>query len=72
MTGTLEPSTLVGIVTATGAYASYNPDNSNGTENVAGDFYEGGKAGDERTIIQRDAEVRASDLVWFDGATAAL
>lgn len=70
VTGTIAPGTVVGIVTATGHYATYNPGNADGSETVAGVLYEGGEADDERTVIVRDAEVRASDLTWFDGATA--
>lgn len=69
VTGTIEPGTVVGIVTATGHYATYNPGNADGTETVAGVLYEGGAADDERTVMVRDCEVRASDLAWFDGAT---
>lgn len=70
ITGELPAGAVLGRVTATNALALYNPANSDGTQTVAAILFEAGKAGDERTLTERDAEVKATKLTWFSGATA--
>lgn len=65
----LDAGTVLGVVTATGHYNIYNPANADGTETVAAILFEDGVAGDRRTLTTRDAEVKASELTWFEGAT---
>jgi len=68
---TLEAGTVLGIITASGKYAIYDPDAVDGTESVAGILYEEAKNADvERTVIVREAQVKADKLAWFDGADA--
>ena len=68
--GDYKPGTVLGKVTAGGALKIYDPTAEDGTEDVFAILFEGGVSGDERTIISRVAEVKASKLVWFAGATA--
>jgi len=70
------PGTVLGIVTATGVYDTYNPANTDGTETVAGILYApveavSGGTGVQNVANVRDCEVRGTDLTWFSGATAA-
>lgn len=67
--GTLVAGSVLGKVTATGAFAQYNPANADGTQTVAAILFESGVAGSRRTLVVRDAEVKASKLAWFSGAT---
>lgn len=67
--GRLNAGTVLGKVTATGHYNVYNPANADGTQNVAAILFEDGVAGDIRTLTDKDAEVKASKLTWFAGAT---
>ena len=68
--GVIARGTVLGKVTAGGALKIYDPAAEDGTEDVFAILFEGGVSGDERTIISRVAEVKASKLVWFAGATA--
>ncbi len=67
---TLLPGAVVGIVTAGGALKEYNPGNSDGSEVVAGIILKSPAADTEAAYLARDAEVNASELVWFSGASA--
>jgi hypothetical protein len=70
----LEAGTVVGVITASGKYAIYDAGASDGTESVAGILYDNVNATDGdidgQVVYVRDAEVRESDLTYFDGATA--
>ncbi|MBO0142268.1 head decoration protein [Agrobacterium sp. Ap1] len=68
--GTLEAGTVLGRITATDTYTTYNPANADGSQNVAAILFEAGKAGQKRTATTRDAEVKTAKLVWFSGANA--
>ena len=67
---------LVGIVTASGKYAAYNPAGNDGTETVAGISYAEVDAslGDAtgQVIIARDAEVRSSDLTYNEAVAGTI
>lgn len=70
----LVSGTVLGKITATGVYVTYNPANSDGSQTVAGVLWNeipavAGGTGQMATIHARDCEVRASDLTWFAGAT---
>jgi hypothetical protein len=66
----LLPGAVLGKLTADGSYTTYDPTKSDGSQTVAAILFEGGAAGDERTVVNCDAEVKASKLTWFSGATA--
>jgi len=68
ITGSLEAGTVLGRVTTGGALNIYDPAAEDGTEEVYAILFEGGAAGDVRTIIRRHAEVKTDKLTWFDGA----
>ena len=72
---TLVVSQLVGIVTASGKYAKYDPTATDGTEIVAGisdDDNDATGADLERAVfLTNDAEVDGNDLVYHSGATDA-
>lgn len=74
----LEPGFVLGKITATGAYAPYDNDNTDGTEAAAGVLYgevdntAGVAAADFAAVILNfGAEVRKSDLQWGSGVLAA-
>lgn len=67
--GALEAGTLLGELDDGSAYVRYDPGANDGSETVAGILYEGiGAEEAERTIINNDAEVRASDLTYEDAS----
>lgn len=71
----LAPGTILGRVTATGAYARLAPTATDGTQTVAGILWEGIPADTaaqvaRRTIVVRDAEVHKTELIYPAGATA--
>jgi hypothetical protein len=68
--GDYQPGTVLGKVTTGGALKIYDPAAEDGTQTVHSILFEGGVSGDERTIVRRSAEVKASKLTWFSGATA--
>lgn len=68
--GELPPGSVLGKVTVGGAFKLYNPTANDGSEVVARILFEGGGAGDVRTMTARHSEVKASKLTWFAGATA--
>jgi hypothetical protein len=70
ISGTLAAGTVLGKVTSGGAYNIYDPGASDGTQTVAAILFEAGGASARRTIVNADAEVKASKLTWFAGANA--
>ena len=69
---TMEPGTVVGKETATGAFKPLAPDAADGTEVAAGILYAGkvtDASGGDGVIIARLAEVVDSLLVWPAGIT---
>jgi hypothetical protein len=75
----LEAGTVLGLTTATGIYAPVNPAATDGTQTAAAilfghiyadSIYSNGTDA-TGTIIARDAEVNASELVYVDTMTAA-
>ncbi|WP_233854196.1 head decoration protein [Paraburkholderia sp. HD33-4] len=66
--------TVLGMVTAGGAFAPLNPAGSDGTQNAAGILW-GTKdvtaAPAPATVVTRSCEVNASELIWPAGATPA-
>lgn len=75
-TTTKSAGAVLGKVTATELYDTYNPANTDGTQTVAAILYDwvdavAGGAGVPRAAHVRDCEVRGADLVWFAGATPA-
>jgi hypothetical protein len=53
------------------AYAGLDPDATDGTQVAAAILFEGISEGQvqQRTVVVRSAEVKASQLTWFEGAT---
>lgn len=75
---TLEPGTVLGLLSATGHWAPYDDANSDGSETAAGILCGPRLVNDEVTevsldaaIVTRLAEVRSADLVWSDGVDEA-
>lgn len=63
----LQAGTVLGRITATGRYRALDPGASNGAQTPAGILWDDCDASDGHTpatAIVRDAEVRASSLVW--------
>lgn len=72
----LAPGTILGRITATGAYVRHDPAASTGAQTVAGILLEGIAASEEaqvarRTIVVRDAEVHKTELIYSAGANTA-
>lgn len=68
----LPAGAVVGQIAASGAYAAYDPEATDGSEEVAGILYAGIDASEgaaAAVIIRRDAEVIEDHLTWFDAAT---
>ena len=74
---TFEAGTILGQITASEKYVRHDSGNADGSETEAAVLYEtlvndtGAGVDHTATIINRDAEVRGSDLVYEDGADAA-
>lgn len=74
---TYEAGTILGQITATKKYVRHDSDASDGSENEAAILYDTlvnaseSAVDNDATIINTDAEVRASDLTYEDGADAA-
>lgn len=70
----LQAGQIVGVVTASSKFAKYDPAATDGTENVAGISYDNKDATDGDIVgavfSVRLGEVRESDLIYHDGATA--
>ena len=69
--GQYAPGQVLGLKSS-GEYAAYNPTASDGTQNAAAVLYGAVDAQDADqlgTIIARDAEVIASQLIWPDTIT---
>jgi len=69
----LQAGSLVGVITASGEYARYNPANSDGTETVAGVLHQSVDATDgavDCVVVNKDAEVNGQVLTYSDGADA--
>ena len=65
--------TVLGKVTATGAFKTWNPNNTDGSQTVAGILYatkDVTAADKAAAVVVRVTQVNASELVWFSGATA--
>ena len=65
---------VVGVVTASGKYAEYDPDATDGTEDAAGILVAAvdATAADQLGVaIVRDAMIVAEELVWNAGVDAA-
>jgi len=63
---------VVGKITASGKYTMWNPANSDGSQTVAGILYatkDATAADKPGVVVNRVAQVNASELVWFTGAT---
>ena len=68
----LQPGHVLGKVTSSGEYKSYNPGNADGSETAVAVSYDhvdatGGTK--DAVITARSTEVNAGELVWFSGAT---
>lgn len=70
---TMPAGTVLGQISANGKYAAYDDAATDGTETAAGILY-APLSHDENTtqdvtgvVINKDAEVRADDLVWEEG-----
>ncbi|WP_298981550.1 head decoration protein [uncultured Roseibium sp.] len=66
-----KPSTVLGQVTATKAFVQYDPAAVDGSQTVAAILLYRAEGTSDKTLITRHAQVKASELVWFDGATPA-
>ena len=69
--GDILPGTVLGRITATGNHVRWAPTATDGSQNVAGLLWErlpSGQGG-RRTIVARDAEVVASQIVYPATAT---
>ncbi|WP_028210774.1 head decoration protein [Paraburkholderia mimosarum] len=73
--GVLVPAgTVLGKVTASGSFAPLNPAAADGSQTAAAILFgtRDATAGDRQgTVIDRNAEVNASELVWPTGITPA-
>lgn len=69
----LQVGQLIGVVTASGKYAKYDPTAADGTETVAGISHDSRDATDGdisgAVFSVRVGEVRESDLIYHDSAT---
>lgn len=68
----LKAGHVLGVVTASGEYSEYDPGNADGTETAVAISYDNVDASDgavEATVVDKDAEVNAAELVWFEDAT---
>ena len=68
----LKAGHVVGTVTASGKLTEWNPANLDGSETVSGilfDNVDATAADASGVVFARDAEVQASALQYFDGAT---
>ncbi|WP_068420051.1 head decoration protein [Labrenzia sp. OB1] len=67
-----EANTVLGQVTANKTFVKYDPDAEDGSETVAAILiYPATEGTSDRALLRRHAQVIASELVWFDGATPA-
>lgn len=67
-----EPSTVLGEITATGAYAPLNLTATDGAQNAAAIAIYGADAREadaQIAILARDCEVKAPELVWPEGVS---
>ncbi|MEM6483800.1 MAG: head decoration protein [Pseudomonadota bacterium] len=70
----LDAGAVLGLVTASGEYAAYDPDASNGTENPAGVLYaatDASAAAAGCVVHARDCEVSIETLSWGSGVDSA-
>ena len=70
----LEPGEVLGQVSASGEYKTYDPGNADGSETavaISFDHVDASAGAVKAPITARDAEVNAAELTWFDGASAA-
>jgi Bacteriophage lambda head decoration protein D len=65
----LAANTVLGKKTVGGHYVTYDPDATDGSEDVAGILIYPAVGTVEATILTRHAQVKSAALVWFDGAT---
>lgn len=73
-TGTLQPGTVLGKITASGKYAILAPAAEDGTQTAAAVLWAAVDAsgGDAAAVaIVRDAEVKADGLIWPDAITGS-
>ncbi|WP_051645283.1 head decoration protein [Labrenzia sp. DG1229] len=69
---TFLPNTVLGQVTANDTFVKYDPANSDGSETPAAILiYRADTGTADKALLVRHAQVRAADLVFFDGATPA-
>jgi len=69
----LSAGAVLGVITASGKYAEYNPGNADGSETavaVLADAVDASAADADCVVVARDAEVKSGSLAWFSGATA--
>ncbi len=65
--GDLVPGTVLGVITASGKYAPYDDDNTDGTQTAVGLLWAAAPdsaADQDAVIITRLAEVSSTKLVW--------
>ena len=70
----LQPGTVLGIVSASGEYAPFNPTATDGTETAAGILYDEVDSTDgvvAAVAVVRDAEINGNHLIWPVGITDA-
>lgn len=70
----MQPGTVLGIVSASGEYAPFDPSASDGTETAAGILHSYADSRDgavKAVAVVRDAEVNQHLLIWPDDVTDA-
>jgi hypothetical protein len=71
---TISPGSVLGKITATGAYVAWNPAASDGSQNAAAIAIYPAVTGSGATAtiaaLTRDAEFRSEALMWASGITA--
>lgn len=74
---TLDPGTVLGVISATGKYVPYDDSYSDGREDAAGVLFDALTNDDDApadmdgVVINNTAEVRAADLAWGEGVDEA-
>lgn len=67
-----EANTVLGQVTADDTFVKYDPAADDGSETVAAILiYPATEGTSDKALLRRHAQVKASELEWFDGANDA-
>lgn len=66
----LQPGTVLGKVTSSGNYVILAPGASDGSQTAAAILFESAVGTVVRTLIDTDAEVKGSALIWPSGSNA--